>query len=469
MGFNSFLFLGFFALVLLCNNALRRHHAWQNRMLLAASYAFYATWDWRFAFLLLLTTSIDYTIARLLGREDRPARRKWLLGSSIAANLGILGFFKYFGFFTDSLAALLCHLGLQVSPLALHIVLPVGISFYTFQTLSYTVDVYRGKLEPRSHFLDFALYLSFFPQLVAGPIERASTLLPQIERPRIVTRAAIDAGVYLILWGYFKKLVIADNLSAIVEPGFSAPDSVKGFAVVLLLFGFSVQIYCDFSGYTDIARGVAKLLGFELMLNFKLPYFALNPQDFWNRWHISLSSWLRDYLYIPLGGNRHGQIATYRNLIATMVLGGLWHGAAWHFVAWGLFHGMLLAVHRGYRSLRGPSPDPGAFGATWRMAAMFTCTMLGWTLFRVHTLGDAITLMRGLIEPSHLPMLKPALDIAFFTLPLLIVQVAQHWSRDLLVVQRLPFWGRAPITAFLGLWLLVFAERETSQFIYFQF
>jgi D-alanyl-lipoteichoic acid acyltransferase DltB (MBOAT superfamily) len=388
----------------------------------------------------------------------------------VSTNLSVLGFFKYFGFFADSFVALLGRLGMDPSPLTLHIILPVGISFYTFQTLSYTVDIYRGEIQPRTNFLDFALYLSFFPQLVAGPIERASRLLPQIEQPRKLTTSQADAGLYLVLWGYFKKLVIADNLAAIVDPGFSAPDSIKGWAVVLLLFGFSVQIYCDFSGYTDIARGIAKLLGFDLMLNFQLPYFALNPQDHWNRWHVSLSSWLRDYLYIPLGGNRKGSFQTYRNLMLTMLIGGLWHGAAWNFVFWGLFHGILLSVHRAYRRWRGPrTTDLSVLAAAWRMAAMFSCVMLSWALFRVSSLGDTLALLRGLWEASNVPLGKAFLDVLFFSAPLIIVQFAQHFTRDLLVIQRLPWPLRSVIYAFFGLWLLVFAERETSQFIYFQF
>ena len=321
----------------------QRYFRLQNGILLIASYVFYGFWDWRFLALLFVSTVVDYNLALLIEKSESPGERKALLAASICVNLGILGFFKYFGFFAESFASLLNSFGFQSSTPFFNIVLPVGISFYTFQTMSYTIDVYRRKLPATRNFFDFALFVSFFPQLVAGPIERATKLLPQVLQPRKFSQSNFVEGFYLIILGLFKKVVIADNMAPIVNYIFSRDVSTLSGAEVLVgVYAFAFQIYGDFAGYTDIARGVAKWLGFDLMLNFRMPYFATSPSDFWQRWHISLSSWLRDYLYIPLGGNRQGTLLTYRNLMLTMVLGGLWHGAAWTFVAWGFFHGLIL-------------------------------------------------------------------------------------------------------------------------------
>ena len=297
-------------------------------MLLVASYAFYGAWDWRFLGLIVLSTVVDYVVGMSLAATGDPRRRQFLVTASIVANLGILGLFKYAGFFAKSLVGLGASLGVEIPAFALDVVLPVGISFYTFQTLSYTIDIYRGTLKPTRRFLDFALFVAFFPQLVAGPIERASRLLPQVLQPRHVTWEKFGSGSWLILWGLFKKVVIADNLAFLVNAVYATDASPTGWQVVAGTVAFAWQIYCDFSGYSDIARGLARLMGFELMVNFNLPYAARSPADFWRRWHISLSTWLRDYLYIPLGGNQGGALRTYRNLGLTMLLGGLWHGAA---------------------------------------------------------------------------------------------------------------------------------------------
>ncbi|NEO92828.1 MAG: MBOAT family protein, partial [Moorea sp. SIO3G5] len=300
MLFNSFIFVLFFIIVYTLYLFLNRNYKAQNILLLIASYVFYGWWDWRFLSLLALSTVVDFTVGKQLQdiKEDR--KRKLLLCISLVFNLSLLGFFKYFNFFAESFSSLLQIVGLQVDWVTLTILLPVGISFYTFQTMSYTIDIYRGKLKPISNFLDFALFVSFFPQLVAGPIERATTLIPQIILPRNLNIEQINAGILLIVWGYFKKVVIADNMATIANPIFNNYTQYQGLDVLIGILAFTVQIYGDFSGYSDIARGISKLMGFELMVNFKLPYFALNPSDFWLRWHISLSTWLRDYLYIPL-------------------------------------------------------------------------------------------------------------------------------------------------------------------------
>ena len=345
MIFNSRIFFGFLCLVLPLYFMSR--HRQQNRILLFASYVFYGWWDYRFLVLLLLSTVVDFVCGKKISRSDDPRYKRRFLLISLATNLGCLGFFKYFNFFADSMAELLSSVGFNADFPTLQIILPVGISFYTFQSLSYTLDVYRGKCKSTDDFIDFALYVSFFPQLVAGPIERSSHLLPQVQSPRKFVQADVLDGIGLMALGFVKKLVIADRLAPIVDAAFQGntlPYQNAGSWVFIYAFAF--QIYGDFSGYSDIARGISKVLGFDLMVNFGKPYLVSNPPAFWQNWHISLSTWLRDYLYIPLGGNRKGPARTYINLLITMFLGGLWHGAGWAFVLWGVYQGMILVIHR---------------------------------------------------------------------------------------------------------------------------
>ena len=355
MQFNSTIFPLFFAAVyaiylLMGSRRFRAQNAW----LLASSYAFYGYWDPRFLALLALSTVVDYVIGRRLEATEDERARKRLVTLSVLVNLGVLGFFKYFGFFVESTAALLDTMGLPANVKTLEILLPVGISFYTFQTLSYTIDVYRRAMPATRDLLGFALFVSFFPQLVAGPIERASRLLPQILAPRTVTATKVQAGLWLLVWGYFKKTVIADQAAMIANPLFDGDwSTLTGLEPLTAVLAFTIHIYCDFSGYSDIARGLAKLMGFDFLLNFRLPYLATGPSDFWLRWHVSLSTWLRDYLYIPLGGNRGGTLLTYRNMFLVMALGGLWHGAAWPYVLWGSYHGVLLVLERLWLDARG--------------------------------------------------------------------------------------------------------------------
>src|SRR5579883_65786 len=345
MVFNSLTFLAFLSVVLALYYCLK--HRFQNWMLLVASYIFYGWWDPRFLGLLLFTTLFDYFCALWIDEEPDPKRRKFLLASSMTVNLGVLCIFKYFGFFEQSLQAAFAHLGVTLSFPILHVVLPVGISFYTFLSMSYTIDVYRGELKPARNPLDFMLYVAFFPHLVAGPIVRASLLLPQCQRPRKIVPEEVANGIWLILMGYLKKVVIADRLGQITTWGFSGSlPALADANFWLVIYAFAFQIYGDFAGYSDIARGLSKLMGFELVENFRAPYLVTNPAAFWSHWHISLSTWLRDYLYIPLGGNRYGRMKTYRNLMLTMLLGGLWHGAGVAYVLWGLYHGGLLACQR---------------------------------------------------------------------------------------------------------------------------
>ena len=469
MLFNSLTFFLFFGVVFLLYLVLP--HRGQNRLLLAASYLFYGAWDWRFLFLLMFTTTTDFLFARAIGASDSPRTRKGWVGASVVLDLGILGFFKYFNFFVDSFAALLEGLGLHSSLPVLRIVLPVGISFYTFQSMSYTIDVYRGVLPPARRWSDFALYVAFFPQLVAGPIERATNLLPQVQQPRTVSDYGLGHGAFLILWGLFQKVVIADNLCRLADAAFTRPPE-SALAVLLGIYAFALQIYCDFAGYSNIARGVAMMLGFRLMLNFRNPYFATNPSDFWKRWHISLSTWLRDYLYIPLGGNRGGAARTRRNLMLTMLLGGLWHGAAWTFVAWGLFHGLLLTLHRGLAKVLPPLAGRG-----WKflkIAVFFHLICISWLLFRADTFRQAFELLRVLLTGwRHLPalstMLSSAGTLAFYGLPLGIMEIWQYKSGDPLVALKAPRPVRALLYLALFYGIVIFGESHAQSFIYFQF
>jgi alginate O-acetyltransferase complex protein AlgI len=468
--FNSLNFVIFLAVVLAGYVSLR--HKGQNRWLLAASYFFYGSWDWRFLSLIALTTGVDYFVSHKLAAATSHHKRKRLLCFSLVVNLSVLGFFKYFNFFIGSGQALLLALGWRVDPWMVQIVLPVGISFYTFQSLSYTVDVYRGQVKPADSLLDYALYVSFFPQLVAGPIERATHLLPQVLNPRVMSWERTREACWLVLWGLFKKVVIADNLAVIADNVFSGNYEATTLNVLVGVYAFAFQIYCDFSAYSDIARGVARLLGFDLMLNFNNPYFARNPSEFWRRWHISLSTWLRDYLYIPLGGNRNGRRRTYLNLFLTMLLGGLWHGAAWTFVAWGVYQGVLLMAHRAWVGDGGRVSDSvNRVSSVLSIMLMFHFACVGWVLFRADTLGQAGVLLAGLLAWGEftLSSLSPWIALAVLCAPLWVIQVFQEKTSDALAPLRLPLIPQAALLGFLlaGIWAV--GNTGSKAFIYFQF
>ncbi len=363
--------------------------------LLLASYLFYGAWDPRFLLLLVGSTGLDFLVGRALGSPGGIVRRRRLLAVSVVGNLGVLGVFKYLGFFVDSATAALHGLGVSVPVRSLEITLPVGISFYTFQTLSYTIDVFRRRIEPTRSPLDFANYVAFFPQLVAGPIERAERLLPQLRGVGGRWRAD-GRGFGLIALGAFKKVVIADNLAPLVDLTYGDPSTTHAAALWLGTYAFAVQIYCDFSGYSDLAVGLGRLMGIRLVENFDAPYAATGPREFWRRWHISLSTWLRDYLYIPLGGNRRSRTRTAFNLAVTMLLGGLWHGAAWNFLLWGAFHGMLLGLGRSSRLSRGWARVP----AMARRMVFFHVVCLGWALFRARSLRECGIIWAKLLNPA---------------------------------------------------------------------
>ncbi len=495
MVFNSFVFAVFFVIVYVLYISTMRRRVIQNVMLLAASYLFYGWWDWRFLGLVFLTTFLDYGAAlaidrrRFRGNDFEPSTRPYhhsprarrvILAISIAANLGVLGFFKYFDFFEESASAALTALGFSVHMSTLRVILPVGISFYTFQSMSYTIDVYRGTLRAARNPVDFALFVAFFPQLVAGPIVRAADLLPQVMRPRRLNLEQTYEGAHLIFWGLFKKVVIADNLSPLVDRVFTASETPAGGVVLVAVYAFAVQVYCDFSGYSDIARGCAKTMGFEFDLNFDLPYFATNPSEFWRRWHISLSTWLRDYLYVPLGGNRKGPGRTYLHLMVTMVLGGLWHGAAWTFVLWGVYQGALLIGYRAAAGWFGPQRaiDRFASSAPGRIAAgliFFHFICAGWLIFRAGSVSQAMTFFWAIFSawsPIRATSVVQASDLvmlAAYTFPLFALELAQYRKADLMVLLRTPSWMRGVGYACLFYGFVLFGGRVHKPFIYFQF
>lgn len=556
MLFNSPVFLVFLITALVGYYALRSSYRLQNLYLLVFSYIFYGWWDVRFLYLIVCSTAIDFSIARLLthrrmkksqvlavcsyaliacfafvvvpwgvwiagfkergtdfsfleslgavdtwrvffltfaclvfgvvvnnfvvSRAQEDTRRKVLLGTSVFLNLMILGVFKYFNFFAENFELFVeSLLGISPSSWTLNIVLPVGISFYTFQTMSYAIDVYRRKMASSDSLIDFAAYVSFFPQLVAGPIERAEHLLPQFQRSRpSLTYASICDGAWLCLWGLFKKMVVADQMAIVVNHYFEPFDSqqssllsINGWLAWVVVVAFAFQIYGDFSGYTDIARGVAKFFGFELMVNFYLPFFALTPSDFWRRWHISLSSWLRDYLYISLGGNRFGRLVTYRNLFLTMLLGGIWHGASWNFVIWGAFHGALLCAYR-MTAIDQYIHRPGGYVSKVTLwLAMTVFTLLGWLIFRsqnMETIRIFASSMFLRLESSSLAWEEFG-KVIFFIWLLLVIQSLQWIYDDLDIMKRLHWFVRLNFVIVVAMSILAFSSSEPTEFIYFAF
>ena len=460
MLFNSLEYLIFLPCVLFLYHSLPFRA--QNGLLLAASYLFYGWWDWRFLLLMQFSTCCDYFLSHALGRAEAPKARKAMLALSIGMNLAALGFFKYYNFFAESLAEGLRVLGFHPSIAALKVILPVGISFYTFQSMGYIADVYRRQVRPIQGIFSYALFVSYFPQLMAGPIERFGNLYPQLSRPRSVDRRMVSEGAYLILWGMFKKVFIADNLAEIANYGFANLHAMNFAMALAAMYAFAFQIYCDFSGYTDIARGSSLLLGVRLRLNFDFPYFSTNPSEFWQRWHISLSTWLRDYLYIPLGGNRGGPRKTNRNLLLTMLLGGLWHGANWTFMAWGCYQGLLLILFRVLKE-RVNVQLPRAVGAF----LFFHLVCVGWVLFRAASLRDCLEFFQALGRFG--PAAIPRVHLLVLALPLLAVEAVQFLKKDVFFAFRLH--PAIRIGFYFGLYALILAagKWESNTFIYFQF
>ena len=472
MLFPTATFALFFLLVLPLSWLLMRHARSWRVFMIAASFVFYAWWDWRFVGLLAVSIVWNQLLAVAIAREQRGERRRALLALAVVGDLSMLAYFKYFDFFVVSSSNLGSYAGFDIPLATREIVLPVGISFFTFMAISYVVDVYRRDTEPTS-FSRFAVYLSFFPHLVAGPIVRAGELVPQLATPRDPRRVDASRAFYLIAAGLFKKLVIASFLArTIVDPVFAAPAEHSSFEILIAIYAYAVQIYADFSGYTDMAIGIALLLGFRFPQNFNSPYTATSLQDFWRRWHMTLSRWLRDYLYIPLGGSRRGRLLTYRNLMITMLLGGLWHGAAWTFVIWGGLHGAGLAFER-WRRERSPATAVAPSRAiVWRNRLItFNFVCLAWVFFRASSFESAEEMLRGLFgrwgEPSPL--------VTFGVLAAIAVGIGAQYlparlpSLAMARFSRLPLAGQAVVLGACVMLVGTLGPTGVPPFIYFQF
>jgi alginate O-acetyltransferase complex protein AlgI len=444
-------------------------HKGQNVFLLLASYFFYGWWDWRFLFLMAGSTIIDFWIARGIECRESPNVRKQLLILSLVLNFGFLGCFKYLNFFFDSFTRLASLLGAHDIPGALiRIILPPAISFYTFQEVAYIVDVYKGRIKAADSLIQYALFISLFPHLIAGPIQRPSHLLPQVQSPRRFEADRFFQGCMLIISGLFRKCIIADNCAVLANAAFNG-QLAHGWAGALIgVYAFAFQIYGDFSGYSDLARGCAQVLGFHFMVNFRQPYLATSLQDFWRRWHISLSSWLRDYLYIPLGGNRLGERRTYFNLLATMLLGGLWHGANWTFVFWGALHGAALAAERWFR-LDGELGN-GFVGVWARRIIVFNFVCFTWIFFRAPSLSAALSMLREFANPSwNADFFGAAVFLAaFVALALALDLIVETSNVEYAFQNSSPGWQM--VAAGTGIVLVaLLGMGQLNGFIYFQF
>ncbi len=470
MLFNSIAYFAFLPLVFAFYWKITKKRNTQNVLLLVASYVFYSFWDWRFLGLILISSLTDYWVGIQLEKSSKDSKRKQLLGISLMVNLGILFFFKYFNFFIGEFATMLKFVGFQANLTTLKIILPVGISFYTFQTLSYTIDIYRKQLKPTRDFLAFFTYVAFFPQLVAGPIERARRLLPQFQNDRHFDYFKAVSGLRLILWGLFKKTVVADRLAYSVNLVYENPEAFSGGELILATFFFGVQIYCDFSGYSDIAIGTARLFGFELIQNFKAPYFSKAIKEFWQRWHISLSTWFRDYVYIPLGGNRSNSMRWAINILLTFLISGLWHGANWTFLAWGGVHGLVYIVEN--RLTKSQLKWP-----VWLSGiVVFSIVTAAWVFFRAENIGDAFMIFQrfGTTGAIHFNELFSSAVYGYYSLIfVLLVFVLDALSKDgdvnnfVKLMARPLRWG---FYYFLLAAIIFFGEFQAApEFIYFQF
>lgn len=471
MNFVSFEFLGFLAAVYLLYWTLpgERERKW---LLIVASYLFYAAWDWRFCFLMLFVTLNAFAAGRLLSAPQILGRKLTLL-ASIAIDLAVLGFFKYYNFFASNAAVLLADLGLPGNPQILQIVLPVGISFYTFHAISYVVDVYRGKVAPETSLANVAVYICLFPQLIAGPIIRATFIMPQIRQRRPFSRAQQAIGLRLLLRGFIYKAVIADMLAQVADPVFAHIDQYNAHALATAVVAFYGQIYFDFAGYSSMAIGTARLFGYRFPRNFDSPYRSASVTEFWRRWHMSLSFWLRDYVYIPLGGNRGGRLAAYRNLMITMLLGGLWHGAAWNYVIWGLLHGIGLCVNKAWMGVRQYFPAaPSGQSDWWRIPAILMTqlwVMAAWVFFRCDSAAEAGNVLGSIIGMYPHPGLAIVPAEPWIILIIVIDHTlgsrAVRWSLTRHWAQALS-WGGMGMLLALALAAMPLVHRP---FIYFQF
>ncbi len=453
----------------------------QNLLIAVASYVFYGWWDWRFLSLILFSTFLDYSIGIGLLKQEHPLKRKALLWTSILVNLGFLGFFKYFNFFLDNFKAAFLFFGSEISTESLNIILPVGISFYTFQTLSYSIDVFRRKLEPTTDFIAFSAFVSFFPQLVAGPIERATHLLPQFYTHRIFDYSKAVDGMRQILWGLFKKIVIADNCAEYANLIFNGSANHNGSTLALGALFFTFQIYGDFSGYSDIAIGTSRLFGFDLMRNFNFPYFSRDMAEFWRRWHISLSTWFRDYLYVPLGGSHGGTWIKVRNTFIIFIVSGFWHGANWTFIVWGALNAIyflpLLLTERNRNNLETVAPGrnlPNTREFSW-MLITFVQTVFAWIFFRANDIGHAMSYISTLLSPSLFSAPEfPGMARAALVSALILCFVIIEWfgRADQFALAKTGLRWKRPYrwaAYFLIISVIFTFSGREQQFIYFQF
>jgi D-alanyl-lipoteichoic acid acyltransferase DltB (MBOAT superfamily) len=476
MLFNSIDFAIFLPLVFIVYWLLQNHGLkWQNALLLVSSYIFYGWWDWRFLSLIIFSSFIDYFLGLSIAKSDVKRKRKLFLILSLVVNLGFLGFFKYYNFFAQNFADAFTFFGQSIEPSRLNIILPVGISFYTFQTLSYTIDVYRKKLEPTRDIIAFFAFVSFFPQLVAGPIERATNLLPQFYKKREFNNNLAIDGLQQILWGLFKKIVIADNCAQYVNDIFNNYDMYSTPTLILGAVYFAFQIYGDFSGYSDIAIGTSKLFGFKLMTNFKYPYFSRDIAEFWRRWHISLSTWFRDYLYIPLGGSRGNKLNALRNTIIVFVVSGFWHGANWTFIVWGALNALyflpllLLKQNRRYLDNAADNRNFPSFNEAIRILMTFSIVTLAWVFFRAENISHAIDYYAHIFEFSIGIDRLEIKRYVFEIIPLIAILIGLEWfsRNEDHPMQKKYVWFKTIVIIIMILMLGNFSNMQ--DFIYFQF
>ena len=481
MLFNSLDFAVFLPILfLLYWTVAQKNIKLQNALIVIASYLFYGWWDWRFLSLILFSTIIDYAVGQKLRNEEKEVKRKMLLWTSIIVNLGFLGFFKYYNFFLENFVDAFSLFGMEINSNSLNIILPVGISFYTFQTLSYTIDVYNRKLEPTKDFIAFSAFVCFFPQLVAGPIERATSLLPQFHRKRTFEYHKAVDGMRQVLWGLFKKVVIADNCAEFANQIFNNSADMNGSTLVLGAIFFTFQIYCDFSGYSDIAIGTSRLFGFDLKQNFAFPYFSRDIAEFWRRWHISLSTWFRDYLYIPLGGSRGGTIMKIRNTFAIFLVSGFWHGANWTFICWGAINALYfipLLLSNNNRNNLNVVAEGKILPSLRELIAMlttFSLTVFAWIFFRAENIKHAFSYIAGVFSSSILSMPDfNGMDNALIILCLIVGFLVIEWlgRNDKFALEKVLTnikLIRILIYIILITSLFLFATKP-QDFIYFQF
>ena len=476
MLFNTLKFAIFFGAVYTLYRLLR--HKGQNRLLLLASYVFYAFWDWRFLSLIVLSTLFNYYFGLKIDAASGQKKRKSFLVACVILNLGILGFFKYFNFFADNMAAFLGLFGYHPGWVTLNVILPLGISFYTFQAMSYTIDIYRGVIKPTRDLPDFALFIAFFPQLVAGPIERARNLIPQIQAERKISLDEFYYGSWLIFWGLFKKILVADNLAGITTRIFASPSDFYGGALLIATYAFAFQVYADFSGYSDMARGLAKVMGFNLMVNFRAPFFSTNLFDFWQRWHISLTTWIKEYVYYPLALARFRgrQLKAPLCIILTWAIMGFWHGAAWKFVLWGVYHGALLVIYSRIRPyLNRFRPNERFSSGVWdilKTLAVFHLFCIGIIFFAVETTPEVFTAIQRIIvdlaSPYRLDMGMLA-KLLVLIVPLIFMEYFQYKTDSETFIFTWPALVRGLFYFAILYSIILYGDFSAQKYYYFQF